>query len=403
MLGESPQYPRVGCAPARLLPASAKKRLRILVAHNVARARTGGMSRLMGFIHDEMVKFGHAVDYFCTDDIAPAAAGRASRFAFPILLRRHAVAAAQEGKLYDVINVHEPSGAAVVVGRKALGNPVVTVTSYGLERARWQSSLEEARLGRERIRLRTRLYYPLTSLWQSAFALRHADHVFCSTSDSIDSLVGRLRRSRETVTRIHSGADIAYGTAAAHRDYASASRLIFAGTWLRRKGIMDLVQAFVSLHDRHPHLTLHILGSGVPDGDVMRTFPDALRPALICTQSASDSQGAAAFADADIYVLPSIFEGTPLTLIEAMMSGLPIVTTAVCGMRDVIQNESNGLLVAVRSPNAIVQAVERLSTDRDLREKLGRKAQAEAFEKYTWDRVATPVLGVYERLCKAVA
>ena len=405
MLGESQEYSgvRASAEAARSASAITTKRLRILVAHNVSRARTGGMSRLMGFIHDEVVQSGHAVDYFCADDVPPATRGGWSRLAFPVLLRRHAAVAARAGKPYDVINVHEPSGAAVVAGRGALGNPVVTVTSYGLERAGWQRTVEEARLGRERIRFRTRVSCPLTSLWQSAFALRRADHVFCSNSESMDYLFGQLRRARDTVTRIHSGAAIAYAAAAADRDYCSASGLIFAGTWLRRKGVVDLVQAFASLRERHQGLTLHVLGSGVPDGEVIAAFPDALRPALVCTQAVNDSQSAAAFASASIYVLPSLFEGTPLTLIEAMMSGLPIVTTEVCGMRDVIHNESNGLLVPIRSPDAIVEAVERLIRDRELRERLGCKARAEALEKYTWDRVATPVLEVYERLCTAAA
>lgn len=115
---------------------------------------------------------------------------------------------------------------------------------------------------------------------------------------------------------------------------------------------------------------------------------------------ATEAETAAAFADADIYLLPSLFEGTPLTLIEAMMSGMPIVTTNVCGMKDVIRNGENGLLIPIRSPDAIVSAVKRLVADQAYRARLGHAAQAEALEKYTWPRVAAPVRDVYERLCK---
>jgi D-inositol-3-phosphate glycosyltransferase len=76
-----------------------------------------------------------------------------------------------------------------------------------------------------------------------------------------------------------------------------------------------------------------------------------------------------------------------------------VVTTATCGMKDVIRDGSNGLLVPIRSFVAIVQAVERLLGDPALRESLGRTAQAEALAKYTWDKVAAPVLEAYERLC----
>ena len=107
---------------------------------------------------------------------------------------------------------------------------------------------------------------------------------------------------------------------------------------------------------------------------------------------------AAAFAAADVFLLPSLFEGTPLTLIQAMMSGLPVVTTATCGMKDVIQDGETGLLIPVRSPAAIEGAVSRLLVDRELRERVGRAARAAALASYTWDRVAVPVEDAYLRL-----
>jgi glycosyltransferase involved in cell wall biosynthesis len=83
-----------------------------------------------------------------------------------------------------------------------------------------------------------------------------------------------------------------------------------------------------------------------------------------------------------------------------MFEGMPIVTTATCGMRDVIEDGRNGLLVPLRSPEAIVSAVERLLGDAQLREQLGRAARTEAVEKYNWKQVAQPLLQVYEQLCE---
>ena len=82
-----------------------KRPLRILVAHNVFGKRTGGMSRLMGFVHDQLVLAGHSVDYFCTEDFPRALGGRFARFTFLVLLLRHAMAAARAGRPFDLINV----------------------------------------------------------------------------------------------------------------------------------------------------------------------------------------------------------------------------------------------------------------------------------------------------------
>ncbi len=79
---------------------------------------------------------------------------------------------------------------------------------------------------------------------------------------------------------------------------------------------------------------------------------------------------------------PSVFEGTPLTLMEAMHGDLPVVSTNVCGMRDVIKDRQNGLLVPVRSPEAIASAIGLLDNDAVLRESIGRAAKTDALALY---------------------
>lgn len=373
--------------------------LRILVAHRVSRERSGGMSRIMGLMHDQLIAAGHFVDYFCAEDVPKNLNGRLSRFTFPLLVRRHAVAAARAGKPYDLINIHEPSSAVISTWRRAARNPVVVVTSHGVERRGWEAEMEERRQGRGGPSLKTRLSYPLTSLWQSSAGLRRADHIFCLNNEDRDYLMRWLNLAAHRVTRIYPAADTIYAALAVGRDYARADQLLFAGSWLKRKGTVDLVAAFTALAERHPQLTLLVLGAGQPEELVRAAFPESLRERVKCKQCATEAETAAVFAAADIYLLPSLFEGTPLTLIEAMMSGLPVITTNTCGMKDVVQHERNGLLISIRSPEAIISAVELLLKKAELRARLGRAAQTDAFEKYVWERVAVPVREVYERLC----
>jgi glycosyltransferase involved in cell wall biosynthesis len=173
---------------------------------------------------------------------------------------------------------------------------------------------------------------------------------------------------------------------------------LFAGTWRKNKGIQDLVPAFCTLAGRHPDLHLMVLGAGVPRAVVEQAFPPVFRPRVEMASTTTDEETARAFASCDVFVLPSLFEGTPLTLMEAMMSGLPIVTTATCGMKDVVRDGVTGLLVPLRSPQRLVDAIERLRADAALRERLGRQAQAEALACYTWDRVAQIVQSAYNAL-----
>ncbi|HET6841835.1 MAG TPA: glycosyltransferase family 4 protein [Candidatus Angelobacter sp.] len=382
-----------------MINTSMKRPLRILVAHNVSRQLTGGMSRLLGFMHQQIVLAGHAVDYFCAEDLPPSLKGRLARFSFPAMVFRHARAAAQAGRPYDIVNVHEPQGAVLGLLKGLAGRPQVVVTTHGVERRGWQRLLEEAERGREQVKLTSRVLFPATVLSQTRVALSHADHIFCLNSEDSEYLAANFRIPASRITRIYPAADPVYAEVAAQRDYTRKKTLLFAGTWLKRKGTLDLIAAFTALAARHSELQLVILNGGVEEAAIRASFPEEIRSRVICRRAEPEQGTAEAMAAADIYLLPSLFEGTPLTLMEAMYSGLPIVSTAVCGMKDVIEDGRNGLLVPLRAPQAIITAVERLLNDSALRARLGQAARAEALEKYNWPRVAGAVQEVYERLC----
>ena len=353
---------------------------------------------MMGFIHDRVSAEGHAVDYLCADDVPAAARGRWGRLVFPMFVRRRAIDAVRRHEPYDVINVHEPSGAAIVVGRHALGSPVVVLTSYGVEWRVWQASLDDLKAGRGGPSLRSRVVYPITELWQTSVGFRFTDHIFCQNSDDQEFLMRRFGVPQDRFTKIFAAADPIYALASAGRDYASATRLLFAGTWIPRKGTEDIVPAFATLARRHRELKLTVLGAGVPTAAVLGAFPSDVRGRVSYVQTTNDRENADVFAKSDIYVLPTLFDGGPLTSVEAMMSGLPVVTTPVGLIKAAISPGQNGLIVPARSPDAIVTAVERLLVDPALREALGRAAQRDALAKYTWDKIAQPVIDIYESL-----
>lgn len=155
------------------------------------------------------------------------------------------------------------------------------------------------------------------------------------------------------------------------------------------------MEAFRKLPD---HLEFATLGAGVPEEVILSAFPAEMRDRGKVFNAKGDAEGALVMAKSDAFLLPSVFEGTPLTLMEAMHSGLPIVTANICGMRDVIVNERNGLLVPVRSPDSIAGAINRLANDEILREKLGSASRSDAVEKYTWKESAQRVWDAYRGL-----
>ena len=354
----------------------------------------------MTFIHERLAENANCiVDFLCAEDVPVRWRGRFSRFGFPVLVYQKARTAGAQGKHYDIINVHEPSSAAITALKRHLEKTKVVVTSYGIERRAWSLALEERRLGRKGPSRKSRIVYPATSLWQSSVGLRRADHVICSNEQDRDYLINRVGLDPERITRMHSAASLDFADAARGRTYERSTQVLFAATWRKNKGIEDLAPAFTKLASHYPELRLIVLGGGVPETNILANFPEQIRDRISCVKANTDEDTAACFAGADIFLLPSLFEGTPVTLVEAMMSGLPVITTETCGMKDIIRHEENGLLIPMRSPEAIEAAVARLIRERNLRASLGTQAQRDALGNYTWEAVAAPIGEMYRRLC----
>jgi len=96
-----------------------------------------------------------------------------------------------------------------------------------------------------------------------------------------------------------------------------------------------------------------------------------------------------------IYALPSLNEGMPYALLEAMACGKPVIGTDIPGINNVVTHGRNGLLVLPRDPKAIANAVLTLLYDENLRRRLGRNARQLMVEKYSWDIITSKIEKVY--------
>jgi glycosyltransferase involved in cell wall biosynthesis len=103
----------------------------------------------------------------------------------------------------------------------------------------------------------------------------------------------------------------------------------------------------------------------------------------------------AALADADIFVLPSAAEACPIALLQAMAAGLPVVASRVGGIPDIVRDGVDGLLVDPRDRAGLVVALHRLTTDPELRARLGASARRRVAERFTVEHCTRSLLDVY--------
>ena len=102
----------------------------------------------------------------------------------------------------------------------------------------------------------------------------------------------------------------------------------------------------------------------------------------------------------DMFVLPSLWEGLPLSLVLAMGAGVPVVSTTVGGVPEVVEDGRTGLLVPAGDAAALGGAVARLVTDPALGRRLADAARAEVLPKFGVDDYVAAVAGLYDRLLR---
>ena len=149
-------------------------------------------------------------------------------------------------------------------------------------------------------------------------------------------------------------------------------KVLHIGRFSEQKNHVGLLKAFRVFHDRHPDSELWLIGDGAKRKETEQyVIQNDLEDAVKFLGLQSHIYGY--LHDADIFVLPSHYEGMPMTLIEAMGTGLPIVATAVGGVTDML-NEDFAKLVSVEV-DRIVEAFEEYYGDADLRGLHGQRAR----------------------------
>jgi glycosyltransferase involved in cell wall biosynthesis len=189
--------------------------------------------------------------------------------------------------------------------------------------------------------------------------------------------------------------------AAAPDPEASAPYLLFVGRLASNKGLLTLIDAFASFSRRHAEARLVLVGE---DGGMAGAVRERARAAgvgdrvRLLGHLASDARLAGLYRGARLTVLPSAYEAFGLVLLESMAEGTPVVATSVGGIPEVVEDGRSGLLVPPGDAPALEAAIERLWTDRELAERMGRYGRTEVVPRYRWELVAERLDAVYREV-----
>jgi glycosyltransferase involved in cell wall biosynthesis len=284
---------------------------------------------------------------------------------------------------FDVVVIHEPSGFWYGILRKVFSSlPPFVAMCHNVESKHYKELLAAEKKGLTNVPRGMRVKVPLFRLWQSDGALKLADHIVCLSKVDKDYLVESLGRSAEKISVLTNG--VSLPDLFSIRSRTSARRVLFVGGWLDVKGRRLMPALWSDVVAEFPDATLTLLGTGHSAETVKRDFPVDVRSSIsVIPRINGDEAMIGQYADHDVFLMPSLSEGSPLSLLEAMASALPVVATSVGGIKDIVTDGSDGLLFDPASPVDGARKINKLLSDEDFASRLGVSGR-ERVRKLTW-------------------
>ena len=208
----------------------------------------------------------------------------------------------------------------------------------------------------------------------------------------------------------------------AHPENPSPRRLLCVGRISPEKGVHILLDAFELILAKYPDATLTIVGpewiaprEGLVDVCLAKEVIDGLAPYYedsylwqlkqrLSPEAArrvtfaglvAHREVAGFYANADIYVSPSLYESFGMSVIEAMAAGLPVVAARVRSFEDLISDGHNGLLVQAANPPAIAEGVIKLFENDALRTSISSASRQMICEQFSWEKITATLAQIY--------
>ncbi|MGW9308038.1 glycosyltransferase [Saccharomonospora azurea] len=295
----------------------------------------------------------------------------------------------------DVVHAHFwMSGLASLMATRPLSVPVVqTFHALGVVKRRHQGAHDTSpteRIGLERL------------------IGKHAARVAATCSDEVFELV-RLGLSRSRMSIVPCGVDLDRFTPSGPVEPRTHRyRIVSVGRLVPRKGFDVAIAALRSLPE-----TELIIAGGPQEGRLAEDKEAARLLRFAAELGVADRvqlRGQVSRADvpallrsADVVVCTPWYEPFGIVPLEAMACGVPVVASAVGGLTDTVVDGVTGLHVPPKRPEALASAVRRLLSDAALRDAYGIAGADRARCRYSWDRIATDTMRVYERVVPAAA
>ncbi|MBU1613022.1 glycosyltransferase, partial [Patescibacteria group bacterium] len=225
--------------------------------------------------------------------------------------------------------------------------------------------------------------------WIERIMYKHADHIILSARNSKDFVMNEFGVHGDKITLIGNYVDIELFKP---QDTPKEPRTIcFVGRLSEQKNLFNLITALMGMD-----VKLVLFGSG-PLRDQLQEHARQLRVNVEFRGNIENQKLPVELNKCEMFILPSLYEGNPKVLLEAMACGLPVIATDVVGNRELIHNEENGLLCQTDA-DSIRAAVQKLLQNKELQLIIGKQARQTIVDNFALGVVLEKETRIYDEL-----
>jgi len=354
--------------------------MKIVFASFIANSRETGMGNWTHRITESLLEAGHNVRLLFAEDFPNLVRmGAWGRNVYPLLL---AARLFRWRGHFDVAVIHEPSGFWYGMLRRLGLVPAFVAVSHGVE-SRIFSEMEVATAsGFAGVSRGARWKAALLRRWQADGALRAADQILCLAEADRVYLVKVLGVDSARITRVTNGVD-------SRPDISNrlGRTVLILGSWIPEKGSRIAPKIWERVIGEVPEAQLRVIGTGFREEEVLRTFSMMGKEQVRVVSWFREEALTELARGASVFLLPSMREGSPLALLEAMAMGLAPVAARVGGIPEILSGELEALMYERFDVARAAELVIGLLRDPARAAAIGQLARARAKE-LTWGRTA---------------
>lgn len=174
------------------------------------------------------------------------------------------------------------------------------------------------------------------------------------------------------------------------------NKLLFLGRLCKEKGIRELLEAVSELKEEGQELELYLGGVWVEQElkELADKYPEFVHQLGWIGKEEKEKY----LQECSVFVLPTYFEGLPMSLLEGMAYECACIASAVGGIPQVLDNQNDGILIAPKSKEALKDAIREVLNDDELQKRLGKAARKKVLEEYDIDKSVEWLVKVYQAL-----